>query len=117
MASRYPNPDDDRKRGAAQPALLVSHHWAGELAEKLWRCIPRAAILRGIGLDPVCTGCRLEVRYEDVPRLARYRGPSMAGSTGQEALAWQLDLIAAAAAVHERERFFAEGRGRQFHAS
>jgi len=89
-----------------KPALLTAHRWLGELREKLWRCVPEAAVLRSPGLDPMCPGCRMEIRYDDIPKLERFCGHWMAEPMGQEALALQLDIVAVKKEAETREEFF-----------
>lgn len=88
------------------PALLVAHPWAGELAESLWRCARGASVLRPAGPDPICPGCQAEIKYADVTQIERYCGDWMAGPIGQEALAWQLDILAAGKDIAAREERF-----------
>lgn len=111
-SKEYRNSQQTRKRGGSSgklPGILTAHRWAGELAAQLWRCVPSAAFLQPVGLDPICYGCRLAIAYTDVPEVGRFRGEWMTTPLGQEALAVQLDILAAGKETHAREELF---RGR-----
>lgn len=61
--------------------------------------------MRSPGLDPICGGCRIELHYDEIPEVDRFRGEWMSRAIGQEALVWQLDILAAGIERMARERW------------
>jgi hypothetical protein len=80
---------------------LPAHKWLGLLSEKAWLCHERASILRPLGYDPACPGCRTRISYDEVVHLERYVGPHMLLDNGLESMALQLDIIEAAKVARE----------------
>jgi hypothetical protein len=52
--------------------------------------------------DPVCPGCGLEIRWDEVPRVERYIGVSESRILGED-LGLRLDLMVMERALAERE--------------
>lgn len=72
-------------------SLLVRHRWIGDPALELWRCT-RGVLPMYESPDPLCSGCRDEIAWSEVPRLERYRNLTE-HPLGAEDLGVRLDLV------------------------